>query len=65
MAVIYTKVETDTDITYTGLGDALGINYIIKKDDSNLDVRLIAPVNSDPVSQTWQQIAAELDAYVS
>lgn len=59
------KEETDTTITYTGIGAMSGVQYIVKK-SSPLDVRIVVPASIDGVTvqQTWQEFTAELDLHI-
>ena len=60
MSASHTKVETDTEITYTPI-QGFGIcSYVVLKDNSKLDVHVICI--SSP--QTWQQLVADLDTNI-
>lgn len=61
---LFTKTETPTEITYTGINEAAGRSHVIKKDDANLDIHVIVPINSMPAPQTWQDVAAALDLHI-
>lgn len=64
MAVIFTKVDDGTYITYTGSGDAAGQIFIVKKDDNNIDIHSIVPATDQSNPQKYQDVCAELDVYV-
>lgn len=50
--------ETDTTLTYTGVGEAAGFSLVVTKNDAQLEVHQIAPVSMTSV--TWQELRDSL-----
>lgn len=55
----FIKTELPEKITYTGINDSSGAEYVIIKDDNNLILEITIPYTM--TEQTWQEIEAEMD----
>lgn len=55
----FTKVEDDTQITYTGIGSMSGAEYKVTKDSNALILSIKIPHSISP--QTWEDIKEQLD----
>jgi hypothetical protein len=60
MRAIYTKVETDTQITYTPKIEGETATFIINKDPDNINIRIIVP--NAVSNQSIEDIIAILNA---